>query len=394
MNCEFCGEEVSQGALACPRCGSPVSASAAKEKPTAAPSSKESPDTPAGKPAPQPTAPKTKRPAPADKELVVPGVPRAVQPADIPPWEIQAPAEALPRVPSPSPPPEPATEHEMPPPPTEPAPEYETPPPPLAKQEEDFIALAEEKAQMEKSAEQPPDLDSGIPQAEENPAPEAAIIEGTIAGGPEAEILGDDDLTGGHKGGGFMGASVAGAGVQTADDPFGLKVTETAPPLAEEAETERQLNWAKWRNIGMMLVAFLVAASVASIGLYFGFLRKNNAPAVGPAETVDSFCAQIVSGDSAKLNDVAVPGSQFQKELSTMLEPYEKMGVLTVKDFQATTTEETDTNATVELKKFVVKSLNTAGETEYLDVLSMNTPVPLRKTVTLVKRNRKWLVSN
>jgi flagellar basal body-associated protein FliL len=402
MNCEFCGEEVSQGALACPRCGSPVSPSAAQEKPHTPPPPKVSPDGPAVEKAPHPPTPQTEQAEEADAGWVVPGMPRAVQPTDTRPWEIQAPPEAPPQIPAP-PPLEQAPDYEAPPeappqipapPPLEQAPDYEAPPVPLAKQEEDFIALAEEKAQMEKLAEQPPDPDSEIPGAEHAPAPEASIIESALAGGPETETAVDSDLTGGHKGGGFMAASVAGAGVQTADDPFGLNVTETAPPLAEEEATGRQFNWAKWRNILIMIVAFLVAVSVAAIGLYFGFLRKDNAPTTDPVQTLNNFLTQIVSGDMTKLNDVSVPGSSFQKELSSMLEPYAKTGVLTIKDFQADATKETDANVTVEIKKFVVKLLTTAGETEYLDVLSVNTPVPLRKTVSLVKQNGKWLVSD
>ncbi len=208
------------------------------------------------------------------------------------------------------------------------------------------------------------------------------------------EQIVENDLTGGRKGGGFMGASVAGAGIQTADDPFGLKVTETAPPAAGEHEVGKQFNWSRWYNILIMIVAFLVAGAVAATGVYFGFLSKKTASTIDPVETVKEYCKQVISGDTTNLGDVSAPGSLYQKELSDVIAPYEKLGVLSMKDFQATATNVTATKATVEIKKFVIKSLNTSGDTENLDLLTITDPALLRTTVSLVKQNGKWLVFN
>jgi hypothetical protein len=63
----------------------------------------------------------------------------------------------------------------------------------------------------------------------------SALADQTVWPGTETEVTPEhvvleDKLIGGYKG--PEPASVAGAGIQTAEDPFGLRITEKAPPAA------------------------------------------------------------------------------------------------------------------------------------------------------------------
>jgi hypothetical protein len=88
-----------------------------------------------------------------------------------------------------------------------------------------------------------------------------------------------------------------------------------------------------------------------------------------------------------------VPGSAYQAEISNATRPYEKQGVMSVKEFEADTTTMNDTSATVVIKKLVVEIITTGDTTERVNLLTAQ-PVPLRSTVSLVRQDGKWLVSN
>ena len=95
-------------------------------------------------------------------------------------------------------------------------------------------------------------------------------------------------LLGGYQG--PEGSSVAGAGVQTADDPFGLNITEKAPP----ADTDERVVWArswrysKWWNITVMIVGILILVAGVGVAIYFGFIRKAG-PGSAPAEALRDY---------------------------------------------------------------------------------------------------------
>ncbi len=360
MECEFCAEQITEGALACPRCGSPVSKPAAKE------------------------------PAADEQHVPKQAIPSVEGTA---PWDIQVPTQ-------PAPPAEPVAKVQQ---PAAPPPWEEQPPPPipaappdvpLAKAEVDFIAMAEETIGPG---------DAGAPEElpVEAPATNGAEPVASPGGGlevpPGAGVYAermplDESLISGYKGG-VAASSVAGAGIQTADDPFGLNITESAPPMAGELGEGRGINLKAWYNILVIVVAILVAGTVVITGVYYGFLRKKTPSAGDPVAAVTEYCRQVISGDTTNLNNVSVPGSLFQNELANIIEPYEKLGVLTIKDLMATATNVTDTQATVQINKFVVKSEST-GSPEYFDLLSITKPSALRTTINLVKQNGKWLVSN
>src|SRR5450759_2782566 len=167
MQCEFCGEEVSEGALACPRCGSPVARPAAQEKPATPPPPAAAPPPPTGasiqrpaKPVPQtPTA----QPPQTDAGSVPAEAPGTTPQESTPPWEIQAPAVNPTQISW-------QTQPEQ-------APDHEPPHAPLAKQEKDFIALAEEKARLEQPGTLPPDSTSEIPRFNGALPPEVDMVD-------------------------------------------------------------------------------------------------------------------------------------------------------------------------------------------------------------------------
>ncbi len=226
------------------------------------------------------------------------------------------------------------------------------------------------------------------PPRDDTPTPAGVVDPGV----PDERVVLDGTLTGGFKGETSGGASVAGAGAQTADDPFGLNITETAPPVAAEAAEGRRFNFRSWWNVLMMFVALLVAGAVAFVGLYFGFLREKSLSPKEPVAAVQEYVRQVVSGDTSMLSKVSVPGSVYQSEIANALKPYEKQGVISVKEFDAETTSMNDTAAAVAIRKLVVEILTTGDTTERVDLLAVQPP--LRNTVNLVRQNEKWLVSN
>ena len=269
---------------------------------------------------------------------------------------------------------------------------------PLDRQEESFITLAEEMVSRETGGSPPSEFAAEAPTVNGPAAAVAAVADQGVPPGahvaPEQVVL-DNNLTGGYKGAG-AGASVAGSAAQTADDPFGLNVTETAPPTADELEAGGRIDLGRWWNILMMFAALLVAGAVAFTGVYFGFLHKKGPSSGDPATVLQEYCGQVIAGDVGDVgdvNNVSVPGATYQGEMAALINPYEKLGVMSVKDFEATTTRMTETRATVEIKKFVVQVMTTGG-TEYYDLLAITKPTRLRTTVNLVKQNGKWLVGN
>lgn len=340
MECEFCGEGVSEGALACPRCGSPVSKPAVKEP-------AEAPGHSAPPPSPSPSL------------------------AATPPWEVDATQADAPHAPV--------------------APQDV----PLARQEEDFIALAEEMVSRKTGGGPPSESATEAPAVNGPAQAVAAVADITVPPGahvaPEQVVL-DNSLTGGYKG--TVGAaSVAGAAAQTSDDPFGLNITENAPPTAAELEAGRRIDLGRWWNILMMFVALLAVGAVVFTGVYFGFLRNKGPSGGDPVANLREYCGQVVTGDFGAVNSVSVPGATYQGEITALINAYEKLGVMSIKEFEATTTRMTETRATVDIKKFVVQVMTTGGP-EYYDLLGITQPDRLRTTVNLVKQNGKWLVGN
>ncbi len=321
MRCEFCGEEISPGALACPRCGGPVS-----------------------KPAADAVAPN----APQGAGQPSPGQPEQHQPP---------------------------------------------PDPPLAKLEEDFIALAEESVVLEDDTP----ADTGHSRAPSPAGGVAALADQSVP--PGAHIVPDqyvpeNDLTGGYKG--PEGTSVAGAGVQTADDPFGLNITETAPPAASDERVVWARSWrySSWWNITMMIVGIVILVAGVGLALYFGVIRKSG-PGRAPVEALRSYVIQVVSGDTARLNTVAAPGSQLAQDIATLLKGYEKYGVITLKGFDTKTVKITDTSATVQITRMDIELQDEKGNKENLSVLNMTKPFELNRvhpTIEIIKQNGQWLV--
>ncbi|MHB8896767.1 MAG: hypothetical protein ACYC99_16555, partial [Candidatus Geothermincolia bacterium] len=283
MKCEFCGEEISPGALACPRCGGPIS-----------------------KPADQPAPGGAAQAAP-------PGATGSRPPVDEKPPE-----------------------------------------PPLAKLEEDFIALAEESITFDEKpngTEILPDP-SVVPAA--SPSIEAITGQSVPPGAqvpPEQFVMGND-LTGGYKG--PESSSVAGAGVQTADDPFGLNITETSPADREPVVWERSWRYSRWWNITMMVVGIVILVLGIGAAVYFGFLRKAG-PGGAPVEALRDYVTQVISGNTGNLSKVAAPGSQLAADLSSLLKGYEKYGIITVKGFEAKPIKVTNDSATVQITKLDVE---------------------------------------
>ncbi|MBU1942364.1 MAG: hypothetical protein KKE36_01695, partial [Actinobacteria bacterium] len=280
-------------------------------------------------------------------------------------------------------------------PPAQPAQEAAAPEIPLAPIEHDFIALAEEQIAP---------FDEGKPpstySSEAAPAPGAAgaevaaVADQSVPPGayvaPERIAL-DDTLISGYQGE-QAGGSVAGAGEQTADDPFGLNIIETAPPIvAGEYEEGRRFSLKSAWNIAIMILAIVIAGVVVYVGLYFGVWHKGLSRGE-PASVVRDLSAASIVGDAAQINQYAAPGSQYSSILWSIIVPYEKLGTLSIKDFDAETTKMSNTAAQVEIKKFDLNLLGTSGK-EVIPVLQITTPTRLPTTINLIRKDGKWLVT-
>ncbi|MCG2794872.1 MAG: hypothetical protein L6427_03210 [Actinomycetia bacterium] len=313
MECEFCGESISEGAFACPRCGTPITVS------------------PAGQPGAA---------------------------GDTPPSGAGEPAGV-----------------------------------PLAPVEEDFIAMAEETVLEEDSSRLASEF-STEPQAAEGDDQAAALADQNVPPGAHVtaeEVELDARLTGGYKG--PEATSVAGAGEQTADDPFGLKITETAPPISGEETTGGQWDSRRIRNVVVMIVALLAALAVAGFGIYYGLLRKSEPSAGNPEGSVEEFFEIMASADHSRLGDVAVSGTKLISDIERLLVPYEKMGVVGLNKFDGETTSNEAGKATVVVKTLDIEVTSENGS-EVFDMLEMTKPFPIPTTILLVEQDGKWFVSN
>lgn len=318
MKCEFCGEEISEGALACPRCGSPAS-------------------------------------KPADRQ------PQAT--AEGPPPLQQAPID-----------------------------------PPLAKVEEDFIALAEESITMEGNGDASGGYDPQAPAAPVQPGPisASAIADQTVLPGGEVvaePVQLDHSMTSGYQFADGAG-NVAGAGEQTGDDPFGLNITETAPPTDKQWKSLRQgWRYSRWWNITVMAVGIIILLAGITLGLYYGVFKKTGPDMGGPPDALKNYVTAAIGGDSSQLARLTLPGSKFASDIRTLLKGYEKYGIMSLSGFDAKTTKVTGTNATVQISKVEVEINNEKGTKEMVSALDITQPFKLPTTVQMVLKDGQWLVS-
>jgi len=305
MKCEFCGENVTEGALACPRCGAPVTVSPTRES---------VPDRPL-----QPS-----------------------EPTDVP----------------------------------------------LAPVEEDFTALAEMTVVEEGGSQLASDFATEVQETES----ETALADQVVPPGAHVmaeEIHLDSTLTGGYKG--PDAPSVGGVGEQTADDPFGLNVTETAPPISDEETKGGQWDYRRIRNVVVMFVALLAAFSIAGIGIYFGFIRESEPAAAKPEDTVEEFFEMIFAGDVDSIGSVAASNASIVGQMEQLIVPYEKMGVVSIKSFNTETTSNENGRATVVVNNFLIE-VNSELGSDIFDMLETSKPFPVPTVIELVEQNGKWLI--
>lgn len=342
MECEFCGEEISEGALACPRCGSPV---------------RKREDSPA-----------ENEPAPAGAP--VDGPPHV---EGMPPGQTQANPEA----------------------PAEPS-GFDVP---LARDEEDFIAMAEEAVTLEEEGEVPSDIsalaDQQIPPGAKV-TPEQVSIDDLTRKLTQPQVAVDSKVTGGYKG--QEGPSVSGAGEQTEDDPFGLNITEKAPPVVPDwgwslRGRNRPTPW----MIAKTAIVLVVLAAVIVVGVYFGFMRNSGKSTLeGPADSLHEFVRLTTESDLASLKTVAVEGTPLIQQMQDILKPYLNTGILTLKSLDTKPADIKGSNATLEITKFEVEYQPTEGkgEKELIDVLQIKKPYPMPKTVTLIQKDGRWYINS
>lgn len=322
MECEFCGEEIVQGSLACPRCGSPVSKPAHVE-------------------------PEKGGASPAPEGGIVPEAPAA---------------------------------------------------PP----EEEYFSLAEETVTLTAGEEGDvaPGESGGTPGGVEQPPTEDVSLladQNIMPGDPVTaeQIPLDEKLTGGYKG--PEGPSVGGAGEQTADDPFGLKITETAPPRTGSEDEERgRFNWHNLKHVFVMIATVLIVGGIVMVALYFGFLRnKGRVELDAPSETVEDFFQYAVEGRTEKYPSVALTDAEIVETTGAVLYPYLKSGIVYLDKFAAETTSMDENNADVEIKELVIKVTWTdTGNTESKDLLEVTTkPSPIPNKVKLQKNSEgDWII--
>ena len=309
MKCEFCGENVNEGALACPRCGAPITVSR--------PIKESAPGGP----------------------MEPPGVD---EPADVP----------------------------------------------LAPVKEDFIAMAEltvtqkgdGRLASEFATEQPET--EGVTELADQVVPPGAHV-------TAEKIELDTTLTGGYKGPDTP--SVGGGGEQTADDPFGLNITEVAPPVSVDTTKGEPWDYQRIRNLVVMIVSLLVAFSIAGIGIYFGFIRESEPAVAKPEDTVEEFFEIMVSSDQNDLGDVSVSNARIIGQMEQLLVPYKKKGVVSIKEFSTETTSNEDGRASVVVIDFMLE-VNSEMGSETFDVLKNTDSSRFSTTIQLVKQNGKWLI--
>jgi len=351
MKCEFCGEEIGDTTLACPHCGSPAPKKA--QPPSDVP------------PAERPSAP----PPPAEDR------PAAQTPE--PPVAAQPPA-------SPPPPPQSAPQA----PPGQPA-QPTTFEAPLAPLEEDFIAMAEERLTLGEEAERggskPVEPSEDIREPTEEKVPGGAAVE-------QETIELDTKITGGYKG--PEASSVAGAGAQTADDPFGLNITEQAPPVGGEREEGRGWDAQRVVNVVRTVIILLVVLTALFFGVYYGFLKKGKTQTSSPVDAVREACTAATDNNSEKLGGLAIQGSAFVKDLQDILRPHVEEGVLALGDFGAKVVSQGKDTATIQITKFTAKEQSTTQGKVALNVLDITEPLKLPTQVNLILKDGRWIISS
>lgn len=381
MICEFCGGEISEGALACPVCGSPAPRQAGNNEGN-------------GQPAAQQVQPPQKaQPQRPPAQQGQPQRPPAQQPAQQQMPQAQQPAQQYPQQAQPVAPPyqqaQPANrEQPQAQQPAAPAPmdQYLTDAP-LAREEVDFISLAEETVGSfdERTGTWGP-APSAQSVADQNVAPNDPI---------KAEYVPlDNNLIGGYKGP-EGGGSVAGAGEQTADDPFGLNVRETGPPVAKEWQSLRSgWRYTSWYNYIGMVLGIIVLLGGAATGVYFGFIRKPGVSKSAPVNTVKEYMTYVVGSNAEMASKLTAPGSNYKTDIDTLIGTYQKQGqgLLNLKEFKATTTSLSPTEATVNISRFVIEMTNDKGDKEKVSVLDIQQPFMLQRQIQLIFQNGQWLI--
>jgi len=275
-------------------------------------------------------------------------------------------------------------------PPVEPA----SPDVPLARLEEDFIALAEETITFDEDAPAvEPNVDpSVVPQA----APPVGVPEGQLPpGAPVQQAVADNSgLIGGYKGPEL--SSVAGAGEQTADDPFGLNITENAPPGGDKEPVNWARSWrySSWWNTTMMVVGIVILVIGVGAAVYFGLIRKGG-PGGAPAESLREYVEGTVANDANEVNRVSSGNSNLGENIRTLLKGYEKYGIMTLKGFSTKTITADKSSAKLQITKFDVEMSDEKGNSETISVLDITKPFALAQsnpTIELIQVNGKWYV--
>jgi len=248
-------------------------------------------------------------------------------------------------------------------------------------------AFEEDEASGLQPEEAPADMTDSYPDADA--LADASIPPGTAVTPAEIDI--GARLTGGYKG--PEGPSVAGAGFQTADDPFGLNIEPPAQPGGAPAAETRARRPAGSRSI--LLTAFLILLALAAIAavVYFGFMRKGKIAPDGPRATVKEFCERVAEGDLTSLEDYAVAGAPLIDQAKTVLNPYDNEGVVTLKSFEGRTLSESGSSATFKITRFEVEVQADKGPMMF-DVLEQAKPIALPTRIHLVKRDGKWLIDS
>jgi hypothetical protein len=268
---------------------------------------------------------------------------------------------------------------------------------PLAKLEEDFIALAEETVTLDEGAAReavpadpsvvpgmtPPSLD-----AAGHPLPPGMHLT------QEQVAMQNESLIGGYKG--PESSSVAGAGVQTADDPFGLNITEKAPPVVgqERHVYARSWRYSSWWNMTVMIVGIVILVAGLGVALYFGVIRKAGPSSGAPIDALREYCTEVIAGDTTNLAKVSTTDSQFANDLNTLLVPYRKGGLTVMSGFGANTVKISKDSATVDLTKLQVEVQDEKGNKEVISMLDITKPYKLPTQVTVLQQNGNWLVQN
>lgn len=254
----------------------------------------------------------------------------------------------------------------------------------------EYIDLAEVTVPSEQAPAAPQIPAEESPFGEETPADIGSVADQSIAPGiliPPESVQLTNEHTGGYKEA-AAGPSVAGAGAQTADDPFGLKITETAPVIS--SAEEEGFNFNNLKNIVMLIFSFLIIAGVTALGVWYFVIRKPAPKVASPQSSIENTLVKVFSGSLSGIENYADPNCEFVAKANTVFAPYRELGMLTLSDFE-TETEITGNVAMVTITKLNVKLTSESGD-EMLDILSVTKPYPFPTVIKLEKRNNKWII--